>query len=80
MTADSHAPMGAVDPCCPSALPLDVEHYLDAAVEDASECSRRLRWLAGEWPAEAQADRLRRLATLAELVAAEVKAVLQEVG
>ena len=71
--------MGAVDPCCPPVLPLDAEHYLDAAVEDAQECSRRLRWLAAEWPLEAQADRLRRLAALADLVAAEVRAILREV-
>jgi len=80
MSKRSHAPTGAVDPCCPSALPLDAEHFLDAAAEDAQECSRRLRWLAGEWPLETRADHLRRLATLADLVAAEVKAILREVG
>jgi len=80
MSERLHVPTGAVDPCCPPVLPLDAEHYLGAALEDAQECSRRLRWLAGEWPLETQAGHLRRLAALSDVVAAEVRAILREVG
>jgi len=85
--------MGAVDPCCPSAgsiLRDSAGHFLDLAAGDAMEAARRLRWLAdGErqahgieaagWLTTAQCDRLRRLAQLADLVAADARALLQEV-
>ena len=94
MTAPSHARMGAVDPCCPSDRAIlrdSASQYLELAADDALEAGRRLRWLAdGErqahgieaagWLTTAQCDRLRRLAQLADLVAADARALLQEVA
>ena len=86
--------MGAVDPCCPSAgsiLRDSASHFLDLAADDALEAARRLRWLADgerqahgieapDWLTTAQCERLRRLATIAETVAADARALLQEVA
>jgi hypothetical protein len=75
--------MGGVDPCRPTAdwiLRDEASDCLASAAEDASEAARHLRWLAAEWPVAARSDRLRRLALLAETVAAETRAILQEVG
>jgi hypothetical protein len=89
----SHGATAAADPCRPPAaeiLQSEARHYLELAAEDCDEAARRLHWLAnGErlehdlpadaWLSPAQCDRLLRLAALAKLVAADVRAVLGEV-
>ena len=93
MTPVSPAAAGGADPCRPPAaeiLQREARHYLEYAADDADEAARRLHWLAnGErlehglpadaWLSPAQCDRLLRLASLAKLVAADARAVLQEV-
>lgn len=95
MTTPSHATPGAADPCRPPApaiLQDSARHYIGEAVNDAAEAARRLRWLAhGErlehgleaqdcWLTAAQCERLQRLAAVAELVAADARVLLVEVG
>lgn len=93
MTTPSHA-AGSGDVLCgpPAAeiLHREAQHFIGLAIEDATEAARRLRWIAGgerlehglpadAWLTPAQCARLLRLATIAEVMAAEATAVLGEV-
>jgi hypothetical protein len=90
MKSESH-PAAADRPSAASLLRDEATHYLGHAADDAAESARRLRWFAEgeriehglerhEWLTPEQSDRLRRLATLADLVAADARAVLAEVA
>jgi hypothetical protein len=93
MTKPSHGATDAADPCCPppeEILEHEASHYLSHAAEDCDEAARRLHWLANgerlehglepdQWLSPAQCARLLRLATLADVLAAEARAVLGEV-
>ena len=94
MANPSHGATDAADPCRPSAASIladEALHHLGHAADDADDAATRLRWLAGaarvehDLPADAwlspeQCARLLRLATLADLLAGEVRAVLGEVA
>jgi hypothetical protein len=94
MTATSHTAASGADPCRPPAAEIlrnEANHYLNHAAEDCDEAARRLHWLANgerlehglepdQWLSPAQCDRLLRLAALAKLVAADARAVLEEVA
>jgi hypothetical protein len=65
-------------------------HHLGTAADDADDAAIRLRWLAGaarvehglgpdQWLSPQQVERLQRLATLADLLAAEARGLLGEV-
>jgi hypothetical protein len=94
MTTPSHAAPSGADPCRPSAASIladEALQHLGTAADDADDAATRLRWLAGaarvehDLPADAwlspeQCARLLRMATLAEVLAAEARAVLGEVA
>jgi hypothetical protein len=93
MPKPSHAAASGADPCRPSAASILVDealHHLGTAADDADDAATRIRWLAGaarvehglgpdQWLSPAQCERLLRLATLADLLAAEARAMLAEV-
>jgi hypothetical protein len=93
MTTPSHAATSGDAFCRPPAAEIlhrEVQHFIGLAIEDATEVARRLRWIAGgerlehglepdQWLSPAQCERLQRLATLAQVLAAEATAVLGEV-
>ena len=94
MTTPSHAAASGDVFCRPPAAEIlrnEAQHFIGLAIEDATEAARRLRWIAGgerlehdlpaeDWLSPAQCERLRRLATIAEVLAAEAAAVLGEVA
>jgi hypothetical protein len=85
--------MSAPDPARPSAASILADEYLLAlgsGAEDAELIARRIRFLTGaariehglpldQWLSPEQVARLLRLATIAEILAAEARAVLGEV-
>ena len=93
MTKPSHAAASGADPCCPSAASILADEALLAlgsGAEDADLIAHRIRFLAGaarvehglepdQWLSPQQVERLQRLATLADVLAAEATAVLGEV-
>jgi hypothetical protein len=94
MTTPSHAAASGADPCRPSAASIladEALHHLGTAADNADDAATRLRWLAGaaraehglepdQWLSPEQSARLQRLATLADLLAAEARAVLGELA
>ena len=93
MPTPSHAAASGADPCRPSAASIladEALQHLGHVADDADDAATRLRWLAGDarvehglepdqWLSPEQCARLLRLATLAEVLAAEATAVLGEV-
>jgi hypothetical protein len=93
MESRSHTAASGADPCRPSAASIladEALQHLGHVADDADDAATRLRWLAGaarverglepdQWLSPQQVERLQRLATLAEVLAAEVRAVLGEV-
>lgn len=93
MTTPSHAAASGADPCRPSAASILVDEALLAlgsGAEDADLIAHRIRFLTGaarvehglepdQWLSPQQVERLLRLATLTDLLAAEARAVLEEV-
>jgi len=94
MTTPSHAAPSGADPCRPSAASIladAVLYNLGHAADGCDTAATHLRWLAGDardehglepdqWLSPQQCARLLRLATLADVLAAEVRAVLEEVA
>jgi hypothetical protein len=93
MTTPSHGAASGADPCRPSAASIlaDAALYnLGHAADGCDTAATHLRWLAGDardehglepdqWLSPEQCARLLRLATLADVLAAEVRALLGEV-
>ena len=94
MTTPSHGAASGADPCRPSAASIlaDAALYnLGHAADGCDTAATHLRWLAGDarlehdlepdqWLSPAQCDRLLRLAAMAKLVAADARALLEEVA
>ena len=89
MPTPSHA-AAAYRPPAASLLRDEADHHLGQAAVDASDASRRLRWLALEarheyalegedWLTPEQSSHLLSLATLADQVAAGTRAALREI-
>jgi hypothetical protein len=93
MQPHSHAIPGGADPARPAAASIlqdEALQHLGTTADDCDDAATRLRWLANtaclehdlppdQWLAPEQVARLQRLATLADLLAAEARAVLAEV-
>jgi hypothetical protein len=93
MESRSHASASGADPCRPSAASIlaDAALYnLGHAADGCDTAATHLRWLAGDardehglepdqWLSPEQCARLLRLATLADVLAAEVRALLEEI-
>ena len=93
MESRSHTAASGADPCRPSAASIladEALQHLGHVADYSDDADTRLRWLAGaarvehglepdQWLSPEQCARLLRMATLAEVLAAEVRAVLGEV-